>query len=387
MTMKLKLLLSLILFGVLFNCESDENTDILNQRDTKVYDLGSVSDPAITGFATFIENTNGTVTVELELSNTIEGEMHPAHLHFNTAAETGAIALTLGTVSGISGKSTVTVSALDDGTPIDYNTLRNFDGYINVHQSESDLNTLVAQGDIGQNDLTGEVKFYNLSEVDLSGISGTANFFERNNGEALAVLELQGTTVGTSYLANLRENDVVTTGSITFTFNDVNGETGLSITNLSNLDGTTEFFGFDALLEYNGHINIQEPDNTMAIVATTNIGSNEGVFIPQTISYDVTNVDDTAYIFNGNGLMDAQNPNLTFIRGNTYILNLNVTGEPFYIKTIQGNGIADSYNDGVSGNGNETGTLEFTVPDNAPDNLFYNSEFSSTMTGSISINN
>ena len=387
MTMKLKLLLSLILFGVLFNCESDENTDILNQRDTKVYDLGSVSDPAITGFATFIENTNGTVTIELELSNTIEGEMHPAHLHFNTAAETGAIALTLGTVSGISGKSTVTVSALDDGTPIDYNTLRNFDGYINVHQSESDLNTLVAQGDIGQNDLTGEVKFYNLSEVDLSGISGTANFFERNNGEALAVLELQGTTVGTSYLANLRENDVVTTGSITFTFNDVNGETGLSITNLSNLDGTTEFFGFDALLEYNGHINIQEPDNTMAIVAATNIGSNEGVFIPQTIGYDVTNMDDSAYIFNGNGLMDAQNPNLTFIRGNTYILNLNVTGEPFYIKTIQGNGIADSYNDGVSGNGNETGTLEFTVPDNAPDNLFYNSEFSSTMTGLISITN
>ena len=85
--------------------------------------------------------------------------------------------------------------------------------------------------------------------------------------------------------------------------------------------------------------------------------------------------------------MDAQNPNLTFIRGNTYILNLNVTGEPFYIKTIQGNGIADSYNDGVSGNGNETGTLEFIVPDNAPDNLFYNSEFSSTMTGSISITN
>ena len=387
MTMKLKLLLSLILFGVLFNCESDENTDILNQRDTKVYDLGSVSDPAITGFATFIENTNGTVTIELELSNTIEGEMHPAHLHFNTAAETGAIALTLGTVSGISGKSTVTVSALDDGTPIDYNTLRNFDGYINVHQSESDLNTLVAQGDIGQNDLTGEVKFYNLSEVDLSGISGTANFFERNNGEALAVLELQGTTVGTSYLANLRENDVVTTGSITFTFNDVNGETGLSITNLSNLNGTTKFFGFDALLEYNGHINIQEPDNTMAIVATTNIGSNEGVFIPQTINYDVTNMDDSAYIFNGNGLMGAQNPNLTFIRGNTYILNLNVTGEPFYIKTIQGNGISNSYNDGVSGNGNETGTLEFTVPDNAPDNLFYNSEFSSTMTGSISITN
>ena len=380
-------MLCLALIGLFNSCASDENIDILNQRNSQVYDLASVSDPAITGFATFIENTNGSVTIELELSNTIEGEMHPAHLHFNTAAETGTIALTLGTVSGLSGKSTITVSTLDDGTLINYNTLRSFDGYINVHQSETDLNTLIAQGDIGQNDLTGEVKFYDLNEVNLSGISGTANFFERNNGEALAILELDGTTSGLNYLANIRENDAVTTGSISFTFNEVNGETGMSVTNISSLDGTAEFFGYEELLAYNGYVNIQAPNVSNTIVANANIGSNEGVFIPQTISYDVTNVDDTAYIFNGNGLVDAQNPTLSLIRGNTYIFNLDVVGESFYIKTAQGNGTGDSYNDGVTGNGNETGVLEFIIPDTAPDNLFYNSGVSAMMTGSINISN
>jgi hypothetical protein len=370
---------------MLFNCESDENIDILNQRNEEVYDLGSVSDPAITGFATFIENSNGSVTIELELSNTIDGEMHPAHLHFNTAVETGAIALTLGTVNGLSGKSSITVTTLDDGTAIDFNALRSFDGYINVHLSDANLTTLVAQGDIGQNDLTGESKSYTLNEVNLSGVSGTANFFERNNGEALAVLELDGLTTGVNYFANLRLNDVMTTGAITFAFNDVNGDTGLSNTNLSSLDVNTDFFGFDELLVYNGYINIEEQDLNTTVIANANIGSNEDVFVPQTISYDVTNVDDTAYIFNGNGLVDAENPNLNFTRGNTYIFNLNVVGQPFYIKTMQGIGTSDSYNDGVTGNGNETGTLEFVVSQTAPDNLFYNSEFTADMAGSITI--
>jgi hypothetical protein len=42
---------------------------------------------------------------------------------------------------------------------ITYQELLNFDGYINVHFASS-LATLVAQGDIGQNQLTGVSKVY-----------------------------------------------------------------------------------------------------------------------------------------------------------------------------------------------------------------------------------
>jgi hypothetical protein len=37
--------------------------------------------------------------------------------------------------------------------------LLNFDGYINVHLSATNLASLVAQGDIGQNELTAVSKF------------------------------------------------------------------------------------------------------------------------------------------------------------------------------------------------------------------------------------
>jgi hypothetical protein len=51
----------------------------------------------------------------------------------------------------------------------------NFDGYINVHLSATNLATLVAQGDIGQNELTAVSKC-SLGSVAVPNISGTATF-------------------------------------------------------------------------------------------------------------------------------------------------------------------------------------------------------------------
>jgi hypothetical protein len=61
--------------------------------------------------------------------------------------------LTLKPVDGTTGKTT-TFKTLDNGSAITYQALLDFDGYINVHLSADKLATLVAQGDIGQNDLT-----------------------------------------------------------------------------------------------------------------------------------------------------------------------------------------------------------------------------------------
>ena len=125
--------------------------------------------------------------------NTPAGGQHPAHIHFNTAAEGGSIALTLGPVDGNTGTSSVTITALDDGTAISYDELLSFDGYINVHLSAEELETIVAQGDIGQNALTGVSKMYTLNEKVVPSIDGTVTFYERENGEALSVIELMNT--------------------------------------------------------------------------------------------------------------------------------------------------------------------------------------------------
>ena len=104
--------------------------------------------------------------------------------------------------------------------------------------------------------------------------------------------------------------------------------------------------------------------------------------ISEVTTFAVTNSGATDYIFNG-----VNDPNFTFKRGTTYTFNLNAAGHPFYIKSIQGATTADAFNDGVTGNGTSVGTITFVVPLTAPNTLFYNCSFHSTMTGIITITN
>lgn len=474
---------------------------------SKTYALGSVANPDISGTAKFIENTDNSITIELELQNTPAGGMHPAHIHFNTAAEGGDIALTLGTVDGDTGKSSVTVSALNDNTSISYNGLLDFDGYINVHLSTEALGTLVAQGDIGQNELTGVSKEYILNEKAAPGIDGKATFYERVNGEALAVLDINNTPADGVHPAHIHNNTAVEGGSIAFTFIPVDGNTGISKTNVAKLDDDS-FFGYDQVLEFDGYINVHlsaddlgtlvaqgdigqneltgrkvsydlatkdvagisgtatfeerlnettlvtlelvgTPDGGMhpahihendvatggniiaglspvngttglsqtqvatlvggasvtyeqfltidayinvhlsdedlvTIVAQGNIGANVGGG-SSSKNYDVTNQGSTAYVFNGQGLSDVNNPALTLKRGDTYTFTINTPGHPFYIKDVKGTGTGNAYSSGVTNNGTINGTVTFTVPMDAPDTLYYNCEFHSLMTGVLTI--
>jgi hypothetical protein len=271
---KLLLLLFLPLL-VLTSCEDDTPALPIPTGTEKVYTLGSVASPDISGTAKFIENDDNSVTVELALNGTPAGGMHPAHIHLNTAAEGGSIALTLGTVDGSSGKSSITAAKLDDGTPITYQTLENFDGYINVHLSSSDLGTIVAQGDIGQNELTAETKQYALGSVAVPNISGTAIFTKRVNGEALATIQLQNTPADGSHPGHIHLNTAAEGGAIAFTFKPVNGTTGTSKTNVAKLDDGTPFL-YDNVKDFDGYINIHlSADNLATLVAQGDIGQNE----------------------------------------------------------------------------------------------------------------
>ena len=266
----------------------DDNPDPIN-LESKTYDLGSVAVPDISGSATFTDNEDGSVTIDLTLQNTPAGGQHPAHIHFNTAVEGGGIALTLGVVDGDTGESSITVTALDDGTPVTYEELLEFDGYINVHLSIDELATLVAQGDIGQNDLTGVSKSYDLGSVAVPDISGTATFSERLNGEALAVIELANTPEGGEHPGHIHNNTAVEGGGIAFTFNPVNGDTGISKTNVAALDDGTAF-GYDDVLTINGYINIHlSADDLATIVAQGDVGQNE--LTGNSVSYELAEKD------------------------------------------------------------------------------------------------
>jgi hypothetical protein len=97
-------------------------------------------------------------------------------------------------------------------------------------------------------------------------------------------------------------------------------------------------------------------------------------------TFTVTNSGVSHYVINGNN-----DPTLKLVRGNTYTFNLNAPFHPFYIKTVSSTGTGNAYNDGVTGNGTDTGTLTFTVPMNAPNTLFYNCSIHAAMAGTIQV--
>jgi hypothetical protein len=96
-------------------------------------------------------------------------------------------------------------------------------------------------------------------------------------------------------------------------------------------------------------------------------------------------VDNGKYIFTG--FMDGENPTLQLTRGETYTFEVRASGHPLWIKTNRSTGVENQYNEGVSNNGLQTGTLTFRVPETAPNRLFYNCQFHETMRGEINIIN
>ncbi|MBZ9651964.1 CHRD domain-containing protein [Psychroflexus montanilacus] len=243
--------------------------------DEKSFDLEERDAPGISGSILFQERENGEALATISLENTPAGGMHPAHIHMNTAAEGGDIIYTFTPVNGDTGMSQSNVAALDDDTEFGYADVLEVDGYVNVHLSADDLGTIVAQGDIGQNELTGESITYTLNEVDVPGINGDVTFEERVNGEALATLNIANTIPGEEHPAHIHANSASEGGDIIYTFAPVNGDTGMSQSNVSALDDDTEF-GYADVLEVNGYVNVHlgPGDDLATIVAQGDIGSN-----------------------------------------------------------------------------------------------------------------
>jgi hypothetical protein len=98
-------------------------------------------------------------------------------------------------------------------------------------------------------------------------------------------------------------------------------------------------------------------------------------------TYTVTNSGASAYTING-----ENNPTLTFFRGFTYEFNVNASGHPFWIQTVPAPYSSGTvYNNGVTNNGTQNGTITFTVPYDAPNTLYYVCQFHSSMSGTINI--
>src|SRR6056300_265838 len=128
-------------------------------------------------------------------------------------------------------------------------------------------------------------------------------------------------------------------------------------------------------------------------VQRINISVPSSITVPTlnapSVSYTVTNNGTGAYTFSGSASGD--NPNLgPFYRGGTYTINITATGHPFYFTTDNGTNFSagtyfGEYTSGVTGSRTDSGTITFTVPNDAPDTLYYRCGNHSVMRGAITV--
>ncbi len=358
--------------------QGDIGSNVLT-GESEEYAMSAVGNSGVSGSVTFSERLSGETLVVIELTGDPEDSDHPTHIHTGTAASPGGIVVHLSNV--MDGFSRTNVSEFSDGTAVTYDELIAYAGYINVHNAEGDLGTLVAQGDIGSNKLTGESEAYEISEVTGSGISGTVTFNERINGHTLVVISLTGDASDSNRPTHIHTGSTVNPGGIAIHLTNVkNGSSKTNITEFN--DGTA--VTYDELIAYEGYVNVHNAEGDLAtLVAQGNIGASVGA--GDVTNYDVTNSGATAYLFTGNGLTNSSNPNITLQRGKTYTFTIDAPGHPFWINSSQGTGSGNAYSSGVTGNGASSGTITFVVPGDAPAKLFYNCEFHASMTGEFNI--
>ena len=99
-----------------------------------------------------------------------------------------------------------------------------------------------------------------------------------------------------------------------------------------------------------------------------------------TATLNITNNGALDYV-----ISNKNDPTLTLERGKTYEFNIDASGHPFWIKTVSSRGTGNSYSDGITNNGTSNGIIVFKVPDDAPDQLYYNCQIHSSMNGIIKI--
>jgi hypothetical protein len=155
-----------------------------------------------------------------------------------------------------------------------------------------------------------------------------------------------------------------------------------------------EFYAWNPHIDWDKFVNYREyywlptgPQSVAVLGQTTEITSTYTVVQQE-------EVDNIAYVFSPDGL--TKNPNFKLYRGQTYRFEIDCPDRPFAFKTIRTPGAANVYTSGIRVTDENNielpndqyirkGTIEFVVPQNAPNILYYVSENDIDSSGYFSI--
>jgi hypothetical protein len=132
-----------------------------------------------------------------------------------------------------------------------------------------------------------------------------------------------------------------------------------------------EFYSWNPNIDWDKFVNYREyywlPRGPQSIAVK---GQSRNIISTYTVTV-VNDVDNIAYIFSPDGL--TRNPSLKLYRGQTYKFDINCPGNAITFKTVRDPADSFIYTKGVVSDTAyvEIGTIVFTIPDDAPDILYY----------------
>jgi uncharacterized repeat protein (TIGR02543 family) len=124
---------------------------------------------------------------------------------------------------------------------------------------------------------------------------------------------------------------------------------------------------------------------TLTVETTTSTTSSD-TFSAETYTINVTASNASDYNLSGadrNGNVTGNDPSVTINVGDTINFNVDASGHPFYLKTVQGTGTSDLIS-GVTNNGATNGTVSWTP--SATGTYYYQCSLHNGMYGTITVN-
>ena len=139
---------------------------------------------------------------------------------------------------------------------------------------------------------------------------------------------------------------------------------------------SSDYYSYNPYINLDAYINFGQyywlPNGPAAVDVYAGSVDLEKTYYPQ--------IDTNSQAFNFNGFGTISNPDLTFARGGTYTFNLTQIDQPFWIQTdsglsgyqINNNNLSSREILGVTNNGDDVGTVTFTVPVKTAQDFFVN---------------
>ena len=144
-TRNMGLAIAITLGATFMTCDKTKDNISLRSKD---YTLVPVGQSGVTGKVTISENANKTFNVLVVLNKSVKDTVHISHIHSGSISSPGAVAISLSNILGTGTTAQATTAIVNT---ITYDSVLNNNEYINVHNSASRLDSLIAQVNIGKN--------------------------------------------------------------------------------------------------------------------------------------------------------------------------------------------------------------------------------------------